>query len=115
LADVFADPDDEATPASERTSADEDRALPTALPPRFIGLDDDHAAVVDLMIARQGMIPRSELEAEMSRRGMFFDGALETINDWAFGRFDEPLIEEGDPCIVPKHLLSELLETSEAT
>ena len=45
---------------------------------------------------------------------MFFDGALEAINDWAFSRFDELLIEEGDPCIVPRHLLEKLIETPEA-
>ena len=104
LTDVFADGNDtEAVDEEPITSSG-----PSSEVARYVGLDADHALVVDLMIARQGRIPRIELETVIAARGLFFDGALESINDWAFGRFNEPLIEEGDPCVVPPHLLSQL-------
>ncbi len=106
--------------------SDEDEAPPLAIASgampvqvasasqRCPGLDDDHAALIELIIAKRGSIARNELEAEVVRRGMFFDGALEAINDWAFDRFDALLIEEGDPCHIPEHLLLKLLEAPEA-
>jgi hypothetical protein len=33
------------------------------------------------------------------------DGVIETINEWAYEKFDEPLIEEGDPLIINVGLL----------
>ena len=30
---------------------------------------------------------------------------METINDWAFDTFDEPVIEDGDPIIIRQDLL----------
>lgn len=108
LTDVFADDTDQ-TDAIQ--SADEEPFAGPAAPSatdRYVGLDADHAVVVDLMIARHGRIPRVELETAIAARGLFFDGALESINDWAFGRFNEPLIEDGDPCVAPAHLLSQL-------
>lgn len=111
LSGVFADPEEETSRTDSSTTT---KVAATASQPRFTGLDDDHSAVIDLLIARQGTISRQELEHEFSRRGMFFDGALETINDWAFDRFDEQLIEEGETCTVPRHLLEKLLDTPEA-
>ena len=32
------------------------------------------------------------------------DGSLEEINEWAFDRFDEPLIEDGDKVMIVAHL-----------
>ncbi len=114
LSDVFADSEEELSPQTNGASHDVDAASMVAPPTRFTGLDGNHAAVLDLIITRQGTISRRELEAEFTRLGMFFDGALETINDWAFSRFEELLIEEGDPCIVPRHLLEKLIEPPEA-
>jgi hypothetical protein len=41
--------------------------------------------------------------------------AIERINDWAFERFDEALLEDGDEIVMAPHLrarLSELRETA---
>lgn len=114
LANVFADAENDMTSPLDSDPQEELVDHTASVPPRYMGLDNDHAGLVDLIIERRGTIPRSDLEAEIARRGMFVEGALETINDWAFGRFDEPLIEEGDLCIVPEHLLLKLLETAEA-
>ena len=108
LTNVFSNDDDIASVSV--TSTREVRAAAQ----RFPDLDDDHAALIELIISKRGSIPRNELEAEIARRGMFFDGALEAINDWAFDRFDALLIEEGDPCHIPQHLLLKLCETPEA-
>lgn len=108
LTDVFADDSDRQNSAQSTDEEVIDAPASPQATDRYIGLDADHAVVVDLMIARQGRISRVELESAIAARGLFFDGALESINDWAFGRFNEPLIEDGDPCIAPAHLLSQL-------
>jgi hypothetical protein len=42
------------------------------------------------------------------------DGAIETINDWGFERFDEPLIEDEDSILVVDHVRTELQEAEAA-
>ena len=35
------------------------------------------------------------------------DGALEAINEWSYDKFDEELIEDGDPLIINMALLAD--------
>ena len=37
------------------------------------------------------------------------EGSLEEINEWAFDRFDEPLIEGGDPVMIAAGLRDRIL------
>ena len=49
------------------------------------------------------------------KHGLFPAGAMETINEWAFDRFEEPLLDEGDPIEIAHHLIrsSQVSMTSE--
>lgn len=43
------------------------------------------------------------------------DAVIETINDWSFDHFDEPLLEDGPQIVLVPHLrerLAKLRETS---
>ena len=62
---------------------------------RFAGLDKAHAALV-AFLAGQNEWKRTDFESKARALGLMPDGALETINDWAFDHFEEPLIEDGD-------------------
>ena len=62
----------------------------------FAGLDGSHSAFVKKLIEKPSW-PRSDFEAVAREVGLMPDGALESINEWAFEQFDEPLLEDGEP------------------
>jgi tellurite resistance protein len=64
--------------------------------PSLLGLDPDHAGLLQTLLARPQW-SRAELDDICSERGMMVDGALERINEAALDAFDEPLIEGDDP------------------
>ncbi len=76
---------------------------------RFVGLDAGHAALLEALIAAP--MPRDVFEAAARGARLMPDGAIETINDWGFDRFDEPIIEAGDMLVIPHHLLAQLQHT----
>ncbi|MDJ0390092.1 TerB N-terminal domain-containing protein [Roseomonas sp. E05] len=89
-------------------------AAPAALEPagatakRFEGLDDAHGTLLGA-VAAAGFMPMTAFEAETKRLRLFPEGAIETINDWAFERFEEPILENDDDMVaVAEHLRSEL-------
>ena len=51
-----------------------------------------------------GALERRTFEARAKELRLLADGAIEHINDWAFDRFDEPLIEDGDAVTLVSHL-----------
>lgn len=73
---------------------------------RFAGLDAGHAALLDALIAAP--MPHAAFDAAARGARLMPDGAIETINEWGFDRFDEPVIEDGEMLVVPAHLLPEL-------
>lgn len=76
----------------------------------YSGLDHTHAALLDAIAEADGALSRPAYDDVARRLGLLPDGAIETLNDWAFDRFDEPLIEaETDIMIVP-HLRIQLRE-----
>lgn len=85
-----------------------DVSIESETPRRFHGLDRGHEELVVLFLERDGQVERSDFETEAKRLGLFTDGALETINDWSFGHFEEALVEDGDPMMIPPRLLNEL-------
>jgi hypothetical protein len=104
LADVFAEDEPEPTLSSagaENSEAD----LP--------GLDGAHAKLVRLL-SGTATWSRIDFEAAAGTCGLFPDGALETINEWAFDHFDEPLVEEGDPLVVNTGLLGTTKNVADA-
>lgn len=79
-----------------------------SIPQTFHGLDRGHEAILALFLAHGGSLGRTLLETELNRLGLFVDGALETINEWSFGHFEEPLIEDGEPLHLAAHLIPKL-------
>ena len=62
---------------------------------QFAGLDASHAALATHLIERREW-DRKEFEKLAQGLNLMPNGALEVINEWAFDKFDEPLIEDGD-------------------
>jgi hypothetical protein len=98
----------------------DEQGVPTAqVPPvpseagPFSGLDAAHAALVERLIANSTW-PRSTFEATAREAGLMPDGCLEVINEWAFDKFDGPLIEDGDTLIVDVSLITPLLQSAGA-
>ena len=84
LGDIFDDDDEEAVDDSVSEADD-----------RFRGLDAPHRAVASVLITRHQWI-EEEIEALTDEHQLMASGALETINEWAFERFGDALIEEYD-------------------
>lgn len=63
---------------------------------RFTGLDPAHAGLAAALAVRESW-SRDDFEAAASAHGLMADGALETINEWAFDVLGDALVEDGDP------------------
>lgn len=98
LASIFVDDTPVAAPSKIASTAS-----------RFNGLDVGHAALLDAIIAAP--MPRASFDNAARAARLMPDGAIETINDWGFDRFEEPLIEDSDPLVIPAHLLAQLQQT----
>jgi tellurite resistance protein len=100
--------------------ADEEKPAPVAptvnpiARSSFDGLDVDHGTLLEAVLANGGM-PRAEFDTLARKAKLLPDGALETINDWAYDRLDEPLIEDSDPIRIPPDLRDRLAELKEAS
>ncbi|KAM3108880.1 tellurite resistance TerB family protein [Phormidesmis sp. 146-33] len=81
----------------------------TAIAPKTIaGLDADHTAFL-LALSKQTCWQRDELNVIALQFNLMLDGALETINELAFDRCDEPIFEGDDHIEVNADVLQELL------
>ncbi len=97
LAEVFAEDENEgAAIAVTQPDAQDGNTL--------AGLDAAHAKLARLL-SQSPSWSRIDLEAIAKSCGLFADGALEIINEWAFDHFDVPLVEDGDPATVDVTLL----------
>ncbi len=96
LASIFT----EAEPESEQ-------AVPTSDSP-LLDLDNEHAALLTKLVTKSEWA-RQEFEAIVASLSLMPDGALEAINEWAFDRYGEALIEDGDPLVLNLDLLAEEL------
>lgn len=71
------------------------------IPPQVVttssieGLDGPHSALF-VLIQSKRQWTRVELEAMAAEHGVLLDGALDTLNEWAYEHHDIPLIEEID-------------------
>jgi hypothetical protein len=70
----------------------------------FAGLDGRHAALLAVLLSRPGW-PRAEFDAAASAAGLLPDGAMEVINEWAYEKFGEPLVEDGETVAVAAGLV----------
>jgi hypothetical protein len=95
LAEIFAE--------VERPSSDDDANRTGG---EFQGLDAAHTAFLAMLLTRPAW-PRAELDAAAREAGLMADGAIETINEWAFDRYEAPLLEDGDQLTVDAALLAD--------
>ena len=72
----------------------------------FIGLDGQHAQLL-MELTEKLEWPRVEYEQLTSSLSLMPDGAMETINEWSFEKFDDVIIENSDPITIYKNLLDE--------
>ena len=87
LGEVFADSDDD-------DEKEVDDTTPEAAD-GFDGLDAPHIAVVSALITRRQWT-EDGVASLADEHQLMVAGALETINEWAFNKFDDALIEEYD-------------------
>jgi len=85
LGEIFAADDD----------ANDEAAHAHKLPSSLVGLDPRHAALVDLLVQREHWA-QEEFAEIAGKQGLLPSGALEAINEWAFEKFDEALLDEYD-------------------
>lgn len=97
LHDIFAE-DEQQLPAPPVEEAGGDD--------RFAGLDAAHAALLAALVAEEGW-SREDFEARCAAHRLLPDGAIETINEWSFDTFDEPLLDEDDDITVNLALLGD--------
>ncbi|MGB3643428.1 MAG: TerB N-terminal domain-containing protein [Mesorhizobium sp.] len=73
----------------------------------FDGLDAAHSSLLTKLLT-VGEMDRRDFEEAARALRLLPDGAIETINDWGFERYDEPLIEDDDAISVVEHIRMEL-------
>lgn len=95
-------PADEAVPEVENDPAGVDPAA------AVLALDEAHAALLILLTGRSQWT-RAEFEEVCADRDLMPDGAIERINEAAFAKFDQPVIDGDDPLEIATHLLEEQL------
>lgn len=88
-------------PVPAESSEQADRQKP------LTGLDSNHRQLYQTLITREEW-PMDEIRQLCSRLGLMAEGALETINDWAFDILDAPLIENGSTVFVDLELVGEI-------
>ena len=71
---------------------------------RFSGLDFIHAQLLTELLGRSKW-PRDDFIRLAESLNLLPDGAMEVINEWAFEKFDEPILEDGEPIEVYSDLL----------
>jgi len=100
LSTIFQEEEAALVPVSSqaRTSADG----------RFPGLDTQHATLLAGVVDAGGVTDLDRFEVEARALKLLPAGAVETINEWAFDAFDEPLLEADDQVVVVEHLRARL-------
>jgi hypothetical protein len=99
LAPIYAEDDPAAAEPAAATAAETAGS-------RFPGLDSRHAGFL-AALAGQPSWTRAEFGATARGFGLMPDGALETINEWAYDTLGEELVADGDPLAVNMALLPE--------
>jgi hypothetical protein len=74
--------------------------------PSLLNLDTTHAELLAVLLGRSQWT-RAEFEELCSDKSLMPDGAIERINEAAFARFDQALIEGEDPLEISSQLLLE--------
>ncbi len=101
LGAIFAEPD---TPEAEERPMQS--PAPDDVPALLLNLDPEHQRLLQVLLQRPQW-SRAELEEVCADRGLMVDGAILCINEAAFERFDQALIEENEQIDINRELLQE--------
>jgi uncharacterized tellurite resistance protein B-like protein len=101
---IFAEPEVEEPLPKEPESAEEGMNPQS----RVLDLDQAHADLVVVLIGRMTWA-RPEFEELCADKGLMPDGAIERINEAAFQKFDQAIIEGDDPLEIAVKLVEEAL------
>lgn len=103
LSDVFADDDaPESTPVPEPVPVDVRRLVSD-----FDGLDADHGVMLTELL-KKPQWTRTDFDILAARMGLMPSAALDTINDYAYERCQEPLFDVDDEFILNDYAAQEL-------
>jgi len=92
-------------PIFSETEATPTAPAPAASDGALAGLGAPYAALLR-RLATKAAWSRTEFEAAVHQGGLLPDGAMEAINEWAFDRFDAPLLDDGDTITLDLALLT---------
>ncbi len=76
---------------------------------RFRGLGADHSRLLEALCGNSQW-SRADYQARAADFGLLPDGAIETINEWAYDELGDELIADGDPLTINLALLPEASE-----
>lgn len=71
------------------------------------GLDSPYKELFETLIAKESW-PRKEVHELCSKLNIMVDGALETINDWAYNNVDAPVLDDDGDIYVDLEIVEEL-------
>jgi tellurite resistance protein len=72
---------------------------------RFPGLDPKYVSLLTALAAHNSM-DRGDFEVLTGSHNLMCDGAIEAINDWAYERFDGPILDDGPHIQINSEILS---------
>lgn len=106
LEDVFSDQQEaqEAFESETQTSTEGENPLSS--------LDESHKVVFQHLITKEAW-KRSDICEMCKKHGLMFDGAMETLNEWAYDFGNAPLIDDGEPIYVDVTLAKEILNVQQ--
>jgi hypothetical protein len=115
LAKVFQTDESDGSKADGRlpTTMPASDALDTRESDPFDGLEPRHRRFLAELITRREW-PRQDLDTLARSFSLMTDGAIEAINEWAFERYGDALIEDGDPMTVNGTLLAQVNQAAHA-
>lgn len=103
LSEIYREDEDPEPPQAPSKSDAPNVAAPSA-DPRFEGLDPELVPLAVLLATREEW-SRDAYEAAATNFGLMPNGALETINEWAFDALGDALAEDGDQITINTTLL----------
>ncbi len=69
-------------------------------------MDNAHAQLLQELLGKQEW-PRDEYERLAASFKLMPDGAMETLNEWAYEKFDDAIIEDEDPALIHISIIQE--------
>lgn len=80
---------------------------------RYPGLDAAHGALL-VSLVDGSLTSRAQFDVAARAVRLGSEGAIETINEWGFDQFDEPVLDDGESLAIPAHILT-LLQRMDAS